>query len=204
MKYQKGVILVLLLLPMLSGCNTRSIRIDPIPQLKTGSPLSGIEPLTFVVNEFDDVRPDKKLVGSCRIGPLIVLEDQKVPEIIAHAIANELRRNGHTVLGPHEADKADVIIDGIVRQYWIQSNNYTFSIRITGTVGTEIRFTSRKIKDGPLSKTYRGEYYYETSGIISASIWENAINQALLELIKELGTDEEFLKWMSQVKRQDS
>ena len=201
MKCQKYTFIIFIsILAMLQGCITRTIKIDPIPELKIGSPLAGIESLTFKINEFKDVRSNKKLVGACRVGPKIELEEQKVPEIITQTIANEMKRNGHKVLQTGEADKADVIIDGTVRGYWVQSNNYTFSITITGMVETEIYVTANKNMDNPLIKTYRGDYYYETSGIISPSVWRDVINQALLEMVKEFTTDEEFLSGIRRVK----
>ena len=111
MKCQKYTFIIFIsILAMLQGCITRTIKIDPIPELKIGSPLAGIESLTFKINEFKDVRSNKKLVGACRVGPKIELEEQKVPEIITQTIANEMKRNGHKVLQTGEADKADVII----------------------------------------------------------------------------------------------
>ena len=157
-----------------------------------------------MVKEFEDARPIKKQVGACRVGPKIELDDQKVPEIINQAIVKELKRNGHKVLQPGEANKADVIIDGIVRGYWIQSNNYTFSITITGMVETELNITANKNEDKFITKTYRGNYQYETSGMISPSVWRDVINQALLDMIKEFTTDEKFLNRLKRVKKQGS
>jgi len=199
-KYAK-ILIFIFTSAILQGCTTRTIRIDPIPELKIGSPLAGLEPLNFVIKEFEDMRPNKKLIGACRVGPKIELEDQKVSEIVVDAIANEIKRNGHNVLPSAETDKADVIIDGIVRGYWIQSNNYTFSIKITGMIETEIKVTTRQSKNRALSKTYQGDYYYETSGIISSGIWQHVINEALLDMVKELTTDEEFLSRLKQVRR---
>ena len=67
-------------------------------------------------------------------------------------------------------------------------------------VETEIYVTANKNMDNPLIKTYRGDYYYETSGIISPSVWRDVINQALLEMVKEFTTDEEFLSGIRRVK----
>lgn len=202
MKYQKFIIAILIsAAALLQGCASRTIKIDPIPELKIGSPLAGIEPLTFRINDFEDVRPLKKQVGACRVGPRIELDEQMVTDIIVQAMSNELKRNGHKVLKAGDAGNVDVIIDGTVRKYWIQSDNYAFSIKITGTVETEINIAATNT-DKPLTKTYRGEYYYETGFSITPSVWRDVINRALLEMLKEFTTDEEFLSRIKSIKRQ--
>ena len=200
MRYIKSVIFSVIFATItLQACTTRTIKIDPIPELKSGSPLSGIEPLTFKINEFEDVRPYKKQVG---VGPQsikIELEEQKVSDIVAQAIANELKRNGHKTLQPKESGKADVVINGIVRQYWVEDYTKIFTVKVSGHVEVEINVVRRQDLDKPLSKTFRGKYYYSDKGVLG--VWEHVINQALLQMIKEFTTDEEFLNVLKKVKR---
>lgn len=187
---------------VLQGCTTKTVRIDPIPELKTGGPLSGIGPLTFKINEFEDVRPHKKIIGEAYPTHKIELEDQKVPDIVAQAIANELKRNGHRVLQTGASGRADVIIGGVVRGYWVAGRDYATISKVTGSVEIEINVMTSRSKEKSFSKTYRGNYYSEPFFGINllnmGPVFTDVINQALLDMIKEFTTDEEFLNKIRQ------
>lgn len=180
------------------GCNVKTIKIDPLPQLQSGSPLSTVEPLTFKIKEFEDVRSYKKQIGATKAGPKIELDEQKVSEIITQAIANELKRNGHKVLQTGKSDKADIIVEGIVRQYWVASTPGFITVTITGSVEVEMNFITGQDSKKPLSKTFRGNHYYSDKGFLG--VLEYVLNQALLDMLKEFTTDEEFLNKLKTVR----
>lgn len=182
----------------LQGCNTKTIRIDPIPELKTGSPLAGIEPLSFAFKEFEDFRTDKKHIGLCvNMGVKMELKDQNVSEIVRQAVVNELKRNGHKILLPGEANNADVVIEGIVSRFWIDGRANFATISYASTVVTDIT-VSTVGSDKPLSKTYEGNFNYSGGGF--PGVLEYILNQALLDMLKEFTTDEDFLSRIKQVR----
>lgn len=194
-------------LSIVYSCSSKNVRIDQIPQLKTGSPLAGIQPLTFAINEFEDVRPHKKFIGDAYGTHKIELDVQKASEIISQAFANELKRNGHKVMGFKESGKADVIIEGIVRQYWAAGRDYFTGSKVTADVEVEINVTAKGLEK-PFTKTYHGNYFNNPAFGINllnmGAIFTDAVNNALLNMLKEFTDDEEFLNLIKQVKRQGS
>lgn len=200
MRYQSYYLVasVLLIIVVFQGC-AHNIKMKQIPELKTGSPLSEIKPLTFEIKDFGDERAVKDIIGMQ--GGHKIKIDKKVTEIIAETISNELSRNGHKVLKFNDADMADVTIEGDVSRYWIDDRDYFFTFKIIGTVEVKMAVTATRSSYKPLLKTYKGTYYFDTSLILPTSLFRDIINQALLKMVEEFTTDPEFLDMLRGIKK---
>src|SRR4030042_5102168 len=94
------------------SCGPAVIKMDKIPEMQGGSPLSTIDPITFVINNFEDKRraycadrefdPGEMVAFCTGVGYKGCLAsatlDRKPVDIVKQAITNELKRNGHNVL----------------------------------------------------------------------------------------------------------
>lgn len=198
MKFKIHLISIITFLAyMIQGCGQVPIKMRQIPELKGGSPLSGIEPVTFVFNDFiDEVGEIVGFVGGFK-NPVVI--DKKVTHIVVQTITSELKRNGHKILGRNNVDKTDFIIDGNVKQYFVESQarvkvEYTANVKVNITVSKAL--SHEKI----LSQTYSGVYK-------ESKIWPplaieeylvEMLNRALLNMVKDFTTDPDFLNILNR------
>lgn len=192
MKCQRNLIIISILLALaVQGCaSVGIIRMERIPTLRGGSPLSGIEPVTCVIKDFRDE------VGEVVFSEMggIVKIDRGTADIVVQAIAAELRRNGHKVMEPKDVDMADVVIDGTVKQFWIELRQHFLYARILASVKVEITVTSAS-GGKTLSKLYSG--ISAERGMGNRWTWEeryrDSLNEALSNMVKDFTTDPDFL-----------
>jgi len=200
MKHKMTLLILLLLTTSAIQSCSGDIKMDKIPELQSGSPLSGIKPLIFAVTHFKNAAGDEGIIGKPGGVWPDFKTDRPVDDIVRQAIINELIRNGHEVLSPESASKASVIIDGTVRQYWAwhkMAKIPHFHGHVLGHVNVDI--TVRFSDSGTiLTKTYNGTSDLETQGFTKRNC-ESALNEALLRMLKDFTMDPDLLDGLNKV-----
>lgn len=187
MKCRRNLIIISIFLALaLQGCAAvMIIGMERIPTLKGGSPLSGIEPVTCVIKDFRDEAGEIVFSYVDTVAKI----DRGAADIVAQAIATELRRNGHKVMESKDVDKADVVIDGTVKQFWLEVQQHLLSAGVLAHAKAEITVTSAsggKI----LSKLYSG---ISIERKMSDKNMELNLKEALSNMVKDFTTDPDFL-----------
>lgn len=215
MKYKGGysfiyTILFFIVL-LLQGC-TRVLVMEPIPNLEGGSPLSEIEPVTFIINGLEGdwtkkcvkVDPNSgvpETVVAFRIDKVVI--HNKPEDLVVQAIRNELIRNGHKVLDSKYQDKANIIIDVVVEQYWTDMRDLMFRGALyEANVKAQITVREPLISDYILRKSYKGNSSHNP--FIAKPLYgevKAVLNEALLEMVKDFTFDPDFLNILRKSKK---
>lgn len=181
---------------VIAGCAVTIITKD-IPQLQTGSPLKSINPKRFAFKEFKDIRgTEPSLVGEVRARKFYL--DMPPVTVSATAIERELERNGHTCVVDTPQPKADFIIEGTVYKYWLREVFIYNKVKIVGNVGVKLIVSSVYDEKIVMTKSYEGEYYLSSGFAVPPSSWVAILNQALLEMVKEISTDPELIAFIEK------
>ena len=171
-----------------------NIKMETIPELKVGSPLSGVKPVTFYVKRFGDEVGEMIEVIPVGHAKGFIKIDIPANQLFSQAIANELKRNGHTVFLYENDGKADIIVDGVAKKYLIEFPISTFHSRNTGYAEAEI--TLIKISDATesMSKLYRGSFDCRT-------VDRTCLYETLLDMVKDFSTDPDLLEFVKSVRK---
>jgi hypothetical protein len=185
------------------ACGTATIKTETIPELKVGSPLSGIKPVTFFVKKFRDEAGD--VVCMSPVGAVKI--DKPANQLFSQAIVAELKRNGHTVLLNDNDGKADVVIDGTVKKYWIEFRppGIITSAKYIGHAEAEITITKTSDAIENISKLYSGSY---ECGLlpnphVAENGWRNCLYETLSNMVNDFSTDPDLfalLKRLEEIK----
>jgi uncharacterized lipoprotein YajG len=190
-------VIVIAVFFMLIGCSY-TMKISDLPQLQIGSPLKSISSKTFAFKEFKDTRVgDNPLVMLNVHGDKLTLE-QPPAIMVATAIKRELERNGHVCVMDLPQTKSDFIIEGTVYRCWLREDRDLFKGKITGDVAVKLTICSVSDEKKVLTKNYAGEYYLSSGFGIPSSSWMAILNEALLEMIKEISTDPELIGFIEK------
>ncbi len=193
--YLFRVVAVMAVTVIIAGCAVTIITKD-IPQLQTGSPLKSINPERFAFKEFKDIRgTEPSLVGEVRARKFYL--DMPPVTVLATAIERELERNGHTCVVDTPQPKADFIIEGTVYKYWLREVFIYNKVKIVGNVAVKLIVSSVSDEKKVMTKSYEGEYYL-SNGFVPPSSWVEILNQALLEMVKEISTDPELIAFIEK------
>ena len=179
-----------------SACSTTTIKTAEQPALQTGSPLRGVKPLRVCLKEFQDLRGVPPDVIFDVAGKTYKL-DKPVATWVRESIRKEFERNGHTCVGPEGEKAADVVMDGSVYRYSLDAQMTQFSTRFTGNVGAKISVSAAKDPAAVFAKKYDGSYYSAGFGMSIKTVVKIQ-NEALLSMIKELTSDQEFLDFLKR------
>ncbi len=174
----------------MQGC-TNTLQSSTIPPLEIGSPLRGVPPRTFVIREFKDTRGvDPRLL--VQEGGKSLVMDKPVAAVVAESIQRELERNGHKCVSDGAQPSADYEIEGTVYKYSLSPEVGIFKAKDTASVGVKVVVTGLGSHKGALMKNYEGSYQL-SSGVGGLPVRE-ILNQALLNMLKEMSTDQQFVE----------
>ncbi len=189
--YLSRVVAVMAVSVIIAGCAI-TIKTDDIQQLQSGSPLKSINPKIFAFKEFKDIRGLKpSYVGTIRFSKINL--DVPTATVVATAIKRELERNGHVCVVDKPGSKANFVIEGVVYKYWIREDSSFFTVKIIGDVAIKLTVSAVANDKNVLIRNYAGEYYLSSGFGVPRNSWEAISNQALLEMVKEISTDPEFI-----------
>lgn len=190
----------MIVLSLLSvGCSPKIINSNDLHQLQIGSPLSGLNPKIFAIKEFVDVRgTPPQLVGKGQgMGGDGLNIDKPVATVITTAIIKEFERNGHKVLFYPTQSKTDFTINGTIYKFsFINRIGY---IENEGIANVAIKLTATSTHDSNkvLVRKYEGEDSYDRSIFRPIKTYTEILNQALLNMIRDMSMDQELLKFLN-------
>lgn len=189
---------VLAAFAVLIGC-THTLKTSKIPTLQAGSPLKGISPKIFAFKEFRDLRPtdDPFLVSVEPYGHKMKL-DQPAATVVATAVRKELERNGHTSVLDSPNLKSDFLVEGTVNTYFYIMGQRVYYAKVAAKVKMELRVSRVSLKERVLKKSYQGEYSASNALGITWGMKKDVLNQALLEMVKEMSTDPELIAFLKE------
>ena len=121
--------------------------------------------------------------------------DKPVSQVVRDSIQSEFQRNGHICLGTEQQNQADIVIEGSVYQYM-----FAFDAgrrEIAGHVGVKISVKAVSRPSDLFSKKYDGNYILR-GGFMSGHTAQQVLNEALLNMLKEFTTDQEFLGFLKR------
>ncbi len=200
-KFFNGIFILVIL--FLSACGTATIKTQAIPDLKIGSPLSGIKPVTFFIKKFRDEAGEVVHMSGFHG---VVKTDKPANQLFSQAIAAELKRNGHKVLLNESDGKADIIIDGTVKKFLIEVRMALLGTKYIGYAEAEITVTKTSDATESIQKLYRGSY---ESGKqlgnphIFDDRWRTFLYETLSNMVNDFSTDQDLftlLKRLEEVK----
>jgi hypothetical protein len=182
---------------MLVGC-THTLKSNKIPTLQTGSPLKGISQKTFAFKEFRDARPTDNpfLVGAEFRGRVKL--DQPAATVVATAVRKELERNGHTCVVDSPQLKSDFVIEGTLHTYFYINEERVHVQKVTANVRMELKVSHVSLRERVLKKSYQGEYSYANALAMTWGMKKDTLNQALLEMVKQMSTDPELIAFLKE------
>ena len=180
------------------SCGTKIIYMKQLELKGGGSFFKQIESLTFGINQFDDRRAIKDVVGYHPARYIVTKKE--VTDIIAQAIATELKRNGHKVLESNSSDKGDVVIDGIVRKFFFKWRTGWVFAYCEANVEVDIKVTTPLVSNKMFSKKYTGYYKMKEFGG-SFRLIRIVLNEALLNMIKDFTTDQDLFDYLHEVEK---
>lgn len=186
------------LLIVLTSC-TKYITMYPLPQLTGGSPLRGIPPASFVVNDFEDQRLEKEYIGV--IGVYKVKAKEELRKVVPDALKAELERNGHIINQANGSGRVDFIIDGSLINYYCIVIPGTWSVTGNSRVEAVINVKNAKTGEVKLTKKYSGFYEKKSALGISGRGFQDLLDEALKNTIKEFTMDPQFLDLLQDAER---
>lgn len=188
--YHRIVVIICWFLVLLGllGCG-RTVKMERIPELRGGSPLSEIPSMTFGLRDFEDARPIVAVVVPTIKGDETLL-DPGPTQIVTRAIEKELTRNGHKVLRSGDFATADVVITGSVTQFVLSIAPDPWR----AVVESRIQVTSQTL-NGTTIKTYRAIELAKNEPLV------DIMSRAVSTLVKEFTMDPEFLERLKSIKK---
>jgi uncharacterized lipoprotein YajG len=195
--YLIKVVTAIVVIASFTSCvSTHTMKSSNIPTLPTGSPIKNIPSKTFAFKEFIDKRGNEPLVVGQWGAHKLVL-DKPVADLIADAIKNELERNGHKCVSVSQQTKSDFFVEGIVYKYY-PSQFGLASVKAIANVGVKLTISSMSSSNSVLVKNYEGEYPITGDYVITSKMREDALNQALLSVLRQIFYDNDLIEFMKQ------
>ena len=191
MKYNMFKINVLLLFAIVAGCASKEFHYMPLPGINSGSPLQGIKPISFSVEELQNPENNEfvyHFIGS-------------VGTVVSEGIDNELRRTGHTVIVGHDAGNAKLHITGSVNKLVSKMYQGLWAFRLTIYAEMEIIVTDPANPSKKFIGTFNGSSYHESwSRKVLRKHFEEYVNEALSQMVFSFTTDPDFITYIETIK----
>lgn len=194
-----GLIFLALICMPLSACQF-AMKTENFYGLQTGSPLKSVSPTNFIIHPFEDTREEE--ASTIRSFNVNRKTDKPIAKVVEDAIKKELQRNGHKFLESSSTDNKAIVIEGTVYQFSLASTPGILYMTLSGDVAVKITAYPSNQPDNMFIKKYKGHYSGEW--IAPRQKEPLVMNEALLEMISEFTTDEEFIMFLNKTKNMDS
>ncbi len=181
-----GFASALCLLGLTACSSTTVIKTGEQPALRSGSALKSITPLKVCVQDFQDLRGTEPDLAFA-FGQAKWRLDKPVAMWVRDSLRREFERNGHTCLSPERVAEADLVMDGSVYRCSVD-----VGMGVTGRVGAKISASAARDPAVRFSGKFDGSFYDRANVTSGATV----LNEALLNLIKDLTTDPAFLDFL--------
>jgi uncharacterized lipoprotein YajG len=153
-------------------------------------PISEAGVKNFTAPQLEDAREDKARIGWKKNGfgmeTADITTEQPVDVIVANAIIDALKDNGHSV-----AEEGDVHITGTVDRFWFDTDVNFWSIEFLGDVQCTLDFIDSKTNTSIYSSSYSGTYKEKTGGGY-VKTWTEVMGKAIDKLIEDIVYDEDL------------
>jgi len=184
-------------------------------ELKIGSPLKGIGPLTFFIEPFTSARHitgvftkgkfqenGPNYIGYDAIGynTKTYLADKPITQVVETAIGKELQRNGHVLIDSTKQKEADVIISGVVYKYDINTNATSTTNHYSAEVSVRIIASLRNNPDSSISKIFNGSKADQSAWGLKNETLGIMTNEALRNMLADFTNDPELIEFLKKVK----
>lgn len=201
MKNYLKLIIYLVAVFTMSSCalGTDKIKISYLPGENEKTPLLKVNSKEFLIEEFKDQRKERDRIAHKKntYGQVMgkVVADKEISQIIAEALANELRLGNHKVVlaSANENAKPDYIIDGNINEFWVDTKIHLIDIEPQGTIVVDLRIRDPKDQRVLFLKTYRGYHSVKKMGAWMGT-FQAVLNESLRQLVKNITQDDEFLQ----------
>ena len=159
-------------------------------------PLSEAEAVSFVINDFDDAREDQLRVGYKKNGFGQNMGDittaQPVTMIVADAIGAAAVANGHTL------GESGVAIDGVVNEFWVETDINFTNIEIVCNIVADLKFSNTETNSAIYSASYSASYS-DKKQIATEKNFSEIIVGAIQALVDEFVFDEELAEALGEL-----
>jgi len=161
--------------------------------------LKGVGSLKVCVKDFRDLRFIKPAAIPEAMSPgryKWQKPHKPVDNLVRDGVRREFERDGHTCLGPDQEAKADVVMEGALYNYSVHHTIVGLALyRATCNIGVKINLRSAKDPEVVFFRKYEGTFYADKWRTSNA--WVNTVmDEALLNMIKELTSDEDLLDFL--------
>jgi len=187
-----GIMLIL-------GCavGTSTLKVGYQGDLEENPGLKNLPSLTFIVKRFEDDRyridrvANKKNTYGMTMGKAVT--DRDVCDIVQDAIIKELEKYNHKTFTTAGSGEAMAIIDGTLREFWVEPMSKLFTVETVATVRANVVLKDAQTSEVLMSRNFSGIHSSEKAASWTGT-WEDHLNKALKKFVSNLTTDREFLE----------
>lgn len=148
---------------------------------------------TFAFKEFTDTRGyDPYVVGQWGSHRLIL--EKPAADTVADAVKKEFERNGHSCVSVSQQAESDFLVTGTVYKYYLSWFGLA-SVKAIADVGITLTMRSQSSHNS-IVKNYQGEYPITGDSEITSEMQGNALNQALLNVLRQIFYDDDLIQFI--------
>src|SRR5581483_731257 len=188
---------------VLSACvfSNANVNLAYKPVEGSKSPLSTVKPLKIAL-VVEDQRPiaERESIGNKRNGygsvTAQVKSNSDVLTVFSDALKTELGNNGHSVVADKEP-LYDVMLRVQLKRYWTDSVIHFWDVELVGTINSDFVLGKRDGDKPILSQPGQGTFR-ESRQFVTDSAYENVLNGALSEFVRNFSRDPNIIKALQQ------
>ena len=172
-------------------------------------PLSNFNSLSIGIKEFLDKRNETDKIGYRYNGKVDSFREIKdsyvttkpIPEIIRESIITLLTNNGYLI---NNDDAKDIILSGTITHFWLDQSTKFTSIELFGSIRIDVDFIDASNNNILLKRSYQGDYSEKSNWGFYSKGFERIMDTALERMINKIGTDDELIQMLKNLKKSQS
>lgn len=186
---KKLSLLILILLTQACAFKDSQLKISHTDDAQFNGPISEISMRSFSSPELEDRREDKVRIGWKKNGygmnTADITTEQPVQDIVADAIAEGLKANGHLI----SVNESDIKITGSVERFWFETDINFWTVEFIGEVTADLSFVNTINDEIIYHSIYTGSHSVKKGGG-GEKTWRTVMSTAVNKLIEDIVFDE--------------
>lgn len=150
--------------------------------------LSSVEPRRIALGPVTDRRADTSRIGARPGSQDPIVPRRPVQEIVREALAIEVARNGHAVVG----DAGDVVLAADVEEFWLDGARRQATTQYVGRVAVALVVIDARTGSRLLTRRYVGIKRRQAEADAEQA-WREIMDAALARTLHDIATDPELI-----------
>ncbi len=188
---KKLSVIFVILLTQACAFKDSQLKISHTEDAQFNGPLSEIDKLSFAAPVLKDNREDKVRIGWKKNGygmnTADITTEQPVVDIIANAISQGLKSNGHLI----SEDESSIEISGRIDRFWFETDINFWTVEFMGEVTAHLIFSDKDSEETIYESTYTGSHAVKKGGG-GQKTWRTVMSIAVNKLIEDIAFDEDL------------